>query len=94
MLRNFIETSIKIHIYDVQSFVTFRISVDFYFFSIAILRVSVEKIKKIETYSECYETVRIIYMYFYRGVCKVSIYFDFSTETRKIIIKSSKASDS
>jgi len=46
MLRNFIDTSIKIHIDDVQSFVTFRISVDFFIFSIAILRVSVEKILK------------------------------------------------
>jgi len=72
MLRNFIGTSIKIHIDDVQSFVTFRISVDFFFiFSIANLRVSVEKIKKIETYSECYKTFHIIYMYFYRGVYKV-----------------------
>jgi len=32
MLRNFIDTSIKIHIDDVQSFVTFRISVDFFLF--------------------------------------------------------------
>jgi len=31
MLRNFIDTSIKIHIDDVQSFKTFRISVDFFF---------------------------------------------------------------
>ena len=70
MLRNFIDTSIKIHIDDVQSFVTFRISVDFFIFSIVILRVSVGK--KNETYSKCYETFHIIYMYFYRGVCKVS----------------------
>jgi len=48
LLRNFIDTSIKIHIDDVQSFVTFRISVDFFFiFSIANLHVSVEKIKKL-----------------------------------------------
>ena len=32
MLRNFIDTSIKIHIDDVKSFVTFRISVDFFLF--------------------------------------------------------------
>jgi len=32
MLRNFIDTSIKIHINNVQSFVTFRISVDFFIF--------------------------------------------------------------
>jgi len=32
----------------------------------------VEKIKKIKTYSECYKTLHILYMYFYRGVCKVS----------------------
>ena len=32
MLRNFIDTSIKIHIDDVKSFVTFRISVDFFYF--------------------------------------------------------------
>jgi len=32
MLRNFIDTSIKIHIDDVQSFVTFRISVNFFCF--------------------------------------------------------------
>jgi len=32
MQRNFIETSIKIHIEDVQSFVTFRISLDFFYF--------------------------------------------------------------
>jgi len=32
MLRNFIDTSIKIHIDDVQSFVTFRISGDFFLF--------------------------------------------------------------
>jgi len=43
MLRNFIDTSIKIHIDDVQSFVTFRISFDFFIFSIVILRFSVEK---------------------------------------------------
>jgi len=73
MLRNFIDTSIKIYIDDVKSFVTFRISVDFFFiFSIAILRGSAKKIKEIDTYSECYETFHIIYMYFYRGVCKVS----------------------
>jgi len=32
MLLNFIDTSIKIHIDDVQSFVTFRISVFFFYF--------------------------------------------------------------
>jgi len=32
MLRNFIDTSIKIHIDNVQSFVTFQISVDFFYF--------------------------------------------------------------
>jgi len=32
MLQNFIDTSIKIHIDDVQSYVTFRISVDFFYF--------------------------------------------------------------
>jgi len=32
MLRSFIDTSIKIHIDDVQSFVTFRISVNFFLF--------------------------------------------------------------
>jgi len=55
MLRNFIDTSIKIYIDDVQSFVTFRISVDFFIFSIAIFFI-----------------YRHLYMYFYRGVCKVS----------------------
>jgi len=32
---------------------------------------AIEKIKKKDTYSECYETLHIIYMYFYRGVYKV-----------------------
>jgi len=32
ILRNFTETSIKIHIDDVKSFVTFRISLDFFYF--------------------------------------------------------------
>ena len=32
MLRNFIDNSIKIHIDDVQSFITFQISVDFFYF--------------------------------------------------------------
>jgi len=30
------------------------------------------KNKKIETYSECYGTLHILYMYFYRGVRKVT----------------------
>jgi len=72
MLRNFIDTCIKIHIDDLQSFVTLRISVDFfYFFNCEFARFG-RKNKKIETYSECYETFHIIYMYFYRGVWKVS----------------------
>jgi len=45
MLQNFIDTYIKRHIDDVQSFVTFRISLDFFIFSIKILRVSVGKKK-------------------------------------------------
>jgi len=32
MLRNFTDISIKIHIDDVKSFITFRISVDFFYF--------------------------------------------------------------
>jgi len=40
--------------------------------SIVILRVLVEKIKKNETCSECYETFHTLYMYFYRCVYKVS----------------------
>jgi len=32
MLRNFIDTGIEIHIDDVQRFVTFQISVDFFYF--------------------------------------------------------------
>jgi len=43
MLLNFIDTSRKIHIDYVKIFVTFRISVNFFIFSIAILRVSVGK---------------------------------------------------
>jgi len=44
MLRNFVDTSIKIDMDDVQNFVTFRISVDFfYFFNICIfIEVSVK----------------------------------------------------
>jgi len=46
----------------VKSFVTFRISLDF--FSTETRKFASEKIKKIDTYSECYETLHIIYMYF------------------------------
>ena len=46
MVRNFIDTSIKIHIDDVQSFVTFRISVDlFYFFNCDFARFGRKKEK-------------------------------------------------
>jgi len=77
MLWNFIDTSIKIHIDDVQSFVTFRISVDFFISSIAILRVSVEKIKKSRL-------IRNVMKLFTSSIC---IFIEVSVKFRRILNK-------
>jgi len=77
MLRNFIDTSIKVHIDDVQSFVTFRISVDFFIFSIANLRVLVEKIKKSRL-------IRNVTKLFTSSIC---IFIEVSVKFRKIMNK-------
>jgi len=44
----------------------------FLFFRPKTHKIAIEKIKKIDTYSEYYETLHIIYIYFYRVVYKVS----------------------
>ena len=38
--------------------------------NIAILRVAVKNSKYIEAHSKYYVNLQILYMYFYRGVCK------------------------
>jgi len=78
MLRNFRDTFIKIHIDDVQSFVTFRISVDFLFiFSIAILRVLIQKIKKSRL-------TRNVTKLFTSSIC---IFIEVSVKFRRILNK-------
>jgi len=78
MLRNFIVISIKIHIDDVQSFVTFRISVDFfYFFNCDFARFG-RKNKKIS------RLIRNVTKLLTSSIC---IFIEVSVKFRKILNK-------